>query len=287
MANSFSLYHELKTIGFQDDRIIVMNALDAYCDLRNPFVGDIYAENSLQTSVYNENMEIDYVGEDVNFQTIYELLSGRHYPHTPLSKRLQTDSNSNIFIFFTGHGGDQFFKFQDYEEISADDLYVLFAEMKLKRRYKNLLFLVDTCQASTLTEKITNLSGFISVSSSKKDENSYAYTTNQHLGITVIDRFTFSLLQFLRKYSFTQKEILKNSKTVEDLYSSFKRHFLHSTPILHVSSPDGERRHRLGEYFDLSREVREVETKVSGDYFELDRNISEISDLYDKILLEL
>jgi GPI-anchor transamidase subunit K len=263
-----------------------MNALDAYSDLRNPFVGEIYADSSLERSVYHESMEIDYVGEDVSFQTVYELLSGRHYPHLPLSKRLQTDSNSNIFIFFTGHGGDQFFKFQDHEEISADDLSVIFSEMKLKGRYNNLLFLVDTCQASTLTEKITNLAGFISVSSSQKDENSYAYTTNQHLGITVIDRFTFSLLQFLRKYSLTREQTSDNYKSVEDLYSSFKKQFLHSTPILHVSSSDGERRHPLKEYFELSKEVTKVETVIDCDN-QIQAKMSKTIDLYHKMLSEL
>jgi GPI-anchor transamidase subunit K len=286
MANSFSLYHELKTIGFEDDHIIVMNALDSYCDLRNPFPGDIYADNSIQSnSVYNEDMEIDYVGEDVNFQTLYELLSGRYSPYTPLSKRLQTNSNSNVFVFFSGHGGDEFFKFQDFEEISSNDLYVLFYEMKLKGRYNNLLFLVDTCQASTLTEKMVNLPGFISLSSSKKDENSYAYITNNHLGITVIDRFTYSLLQFLRKYSKSKAQL--SHKTVEDLYSSFKRNFLHSTPILHISSPN-EEQHYLNEFFDSTVQVRLVEKRVGGsDDQEVVKKSLEIFDLYNKMLLEL
>jgi GPI-anchor transamidase subunit K len=284
MANSFSLYHELKTIGFEDDHMIVMNALDSYCDLRNPFPGDIFADNSIQSnSVYNENMEIDFVGEDVNFQTIYELLSGRYSSYTPLSKRLRTNSNSNIFIFLSGHGGDQFFKFQDYEEISSDDLYVLFYEMKLKGRYKNLLFLVDTCQASTLTDKMVNLPGFISLSSSKKDENSYAYITNNHLGITVIDRFTYSLLKFLRRYN--SKDL--SQKSVEELYSSFQRNFLHSTPILHISSPN-EKQHFLNEFFDSTEEVRLVEKRTEIEFDEeLVKTSIEIVDLYNNLLLEL
>lgn len=288
MANSFSLYQELKTIGFEDDRIIVMNALDAYCDLRNPFPGDIYSDHSIQSnSVYNEDMEIDYVGEDVSFQTLYELLSGRYSPHTPLSKRLQTDSNSNIFVFFSGHGGDEFFKFQDYEEISSNDLYVLFHEMKLKGRYKNLLFLVDTCQASTLTDKIVNLPGFMSLSSSKKDENSYAYITNKHLGITVIDRFTYSLLQFLRKYSKSKEKF--PPQTVEDLYSSFKRNFLHSTPTLHISSPM-EEKHHLSEFLDPTVEVRLVERRPVNygiDDQESVKKSLETVDLYQRMLAEL
>lgn len=284
MANSFSIYQELKKIGYDDDHIIVMNALDAYCDLRNPRPGEIYSDNSQQTSVYDEDMEIDYVGEDVNFQTLYELLSGRHSSTTPLAKRLQTNSNSNILIFLSGHGGDEFFKFQDFEEISSDDLYVIFTEMKLKGRYKNLLFLVDTCQASTLTEKIENLPGFISLSSSKKDENSYAYITNTYLGITVIDRFTYSLIQFLRRH-FTVNEQFP-SKTVEDVFRSLKKQFLHSTPILHISS-ESRSEHPLNEYLDTTIEALVHSPNIKEVPQELERVVDESIELYNRMLLEL
>jgi glycosylphosphatidylinositol transamidase (GPIT) subunit GPI8 len=45
--------------------------------------------------------------------------AGRYAPDTPHSKRLLTDANSNILIYMTGHGGDEFLKFQDSEEISS------------------------------------------------------------------------------------------------------------------------------------------------------------------------
>ena len=247
MANSLSLYQELKQFGFQDDHIIVLNALDSQCDLRNPYPGNVYIDTSINssTSVYNEEIEIDYIGEDVNFLTIFQLLSGRHSSFTSLSKRLQTNSNSNILLFFTGHGGNQFFKFQDYEEISSSDFLILFNEMKLKQRFNNLLFLVDTCQASTLTQSIENISGLISISSSNINENSYAYLTNKYLGISVIDRFTYSLIDYLKKYRSqfinsqnqqNQKKTTKKKDTILDFYQSFQSNFLHSTPILHISN---------------------------------------------------
>jgi glycosylphosphatidylinositol transamidase (GPIT) subunit GPI8 len=47
------------------------------------------------------------------------MYAGRYAPDTPHSKRLLTDANSNILIYMTGHGGDEFLKFQDAEEISS------------------------------------------------------------------------------------------------------------------------------------------------------------------------
>lgn len=61
--------------------------------------------------------------------------AGRLPESTPPSKRLMTDSSSNIFVYMTGHGGDEFLKFQDNEEISAFDLADAFGGMWAKGRY--------------------------------------------------------------------------------------------------------------------------------------------------------
>lgn len=45
-----------------------------------------------------------------------------------------TDSRSNIFVYMTGHGGDEFLKFQDNEEISAFDIADAFDGMWAKAR---------------------------------------------------------------------------------------------------------------------------------------------------------
>jgi phosphatidylinositol glycan class K len=45
-----------------------------------------------------------------------------------------TDSRSNIFVYMTGHGGDEFLKFQDNEEISAFDIADAFQGMWKKGR---------------------------------------------------------------------------------------------------------------------------------------------------------
>jgi phosphatidylinositol glycan class K len=51
-----------------------------------------------------------------------------------MSKRLDTDERSNIFVYLTGHGGDEFLKFQDAEEVSAFDIADAFQQMYTKKR---------------------------------------------------------------------------------------------------------------------------------------------------------
>lgn len=73
----------------------------------------------------------------------------------------------------TGHGGDEFLKFQDNEEISAFDIADAFAQMWEKRRYNEIFFMIDTCQANTMYTKFYS-PNIIATGSSQLHENSYS-----------------------------------------------------------------------------------------------------------------
>ena len=73
----------------------------------------------------------------------------------------------------TGHGGDEFLKFQDAEEISAFDIADAFEQMWEKRRYHELLFMIDTCQANTMYSKLYS-PNILATGSSELDESSYS-----------------------------------------------------------------------------------------------------------------
>ena len=61
-------------------------------------------------------------------------MAGRVEDSVPRSKRLLTDERSNILVYLTGHGGNEFLKFQDNEELSAFDLADAFEQMWQKNR---------------------------------------------------------------------------------------------------------------------------------------------------------
>lgn len=208
VSNTLSVYYIIRSMGIPDSHIILMNAMDPACDSRNPFPGVIYNTLEMDTALNKQSdepqnssrkpdrsVEVDYRGDEVSVDSFLRLLTGRHYPGTPASKILQSGNDSNILIFLTGHGGDGFFKFRDKEELSAEDIGTAFEDMELKGRYKEILFIIDTCQASTLANKMV-APRVITIGSSGLGENSYAYLTMPELGLSVIDRFTYSLTEF-------------------------------------------------------------------------------------------
>lgn len=71
----------------------------------------------------------------------------------------------------SGHGGDGFLKFQDSEEISDIELADVMEQMWQKRRYNQILFMVDSCQAESMFLKFYS-PNILAVASSKVGEDS-------------------------------------------------------------------------------------------------------------------
>lgn len=75
-------------------------------------------------------------------ENFLRVLTGRHETAVPRSKRLLSDEGSHILLYMTGHGGDEFLKFQDSEELQSHDLADAVKQMKEKRRWENIYFYV-------------------------------------------------------------------------------------------------------------------------------------------------
>ena len=247
-ANAVSVYKTMRDLGISDSNIIFMNAMDIISiDSRNNKPGYImfnnknnYNNDNFDNYLFSMNdIQVDYHNEDVNVQSFIQLLTGRRINHHHHHNILNSNQNSSILIYLTGHGGDEFFKFHDYEELSAQELGYIFQEMYIKDRYKEILLILDTCQAITMSNYITS-PNIITLASSSKGENSYAFSTNDYLGVATSDRFTYSMYVTIHNYiKYYQQQQLYQSKfkhiTLYDFYKSFNNHVLHSTVSIHQS----------------------------------------------------
>jgi phosphatidylinositol glycan class K len=55
---------------------------------------------------------VDYRGEDVSGESLVHVLTGRHSSGVAASKRIFPTEHSNVLVYFSGHGGEGFLKFQ-------------------------------------------------------------------------------------------------------------------------------------------------------------------------------
>ncbi|KAM7305498.1 putative GPI-anchor transamidase [Ixodes scapularis] len=196
VANVLSLYRSVKRFGIPDSQIILMIADDMPCNPRNPNPATVYNNAHHHINVYGDDVEVDYRGYEVTVENFIRILTGRLPANTPRSKRLLTDEHSNILIYMTGHGGDGFLKFQDAEEITNVELADAFEQMWQKRRYNEIFFIIDTCQAESMYKWFYS-PNILSVASSKVGEDSLSHHGDPTIGVYVIDRYTYYALEFL------------------------------------------------------------------------------------------
>jgi len=197
-SNTLGIYHALKERGFPDSNIILMLAEDYACNPRNKYPGTIYGNMDQSQNLYEGEIEVDYRGEEVTVDNFLRVLSGRHFPTTPRNKRLLTDENSNVLVYITGHSGMEFIKFQDWEEMSSTDAAMAFSQMHSQKRYKQVFWISDTCQAASL-QNVFYSPNIIAIGSSGQQENSYSHHACQDIGVSVIDRFTYYSLDYFAK----------------------------------------------------------------------------------------
>ncbi|EDW63048.1 putative GPI-anchor transamidase isoform X2 [Drosophila virilis] len=198
VANVLSIYRSVKRLGIPDSQIILMIADDMACNARNPRPGQVYNNANQHINVYGDDVEVDYRGYEVTVENFVRLLTGRTQNGTARSKKLLSDAGSNVLIYLTGHGGDGFLKFQDSEEITSQELADGIQQMWEKKRYNELFFMVDTCQAASLYEKFTS-PNVLAVASSLVGEDSLSHHVDPSIGVYMIDRYTYYALEFLEK----------------------------------------------------------------------------------------
>ncbi|KZV76469.1 hypothetical protein PENSPDRAFT_680137 [Peniophora sp. CONT] len=223
MSNTLGMYRTVKRLGIPDSNIILMLADDAACNSRNRFPGCVHADAGRHLDLYGENIEVDYRGYEVTVESLLRLLTGRVDPSVPRSKRLLTDDRSNIFVYMTGHGGNEFLKFQDNEELSAFDIADAFEQMWQKKRYHEMFFMMDTCQANSMYSKLYS-PNILATGSSRVGQNSYSYENDADIGVAVIDGFTHFTLDFMEGINKT------STATMQDFFNTFDREKIRSDP---------------------------------------------------------
>ncbi|CZT09955.1 GPI-anchor transamidase precursor [Rhynchosporium agropyri] len=266
LANVLSLYRTVKRLGIPDSQIILMLPDDMACNPRNAFPGTVYSNADRAVDLYGDNIEVDYRGYEVTVENFIRLLTDRVGEEMPRSKRLLTDDRSNILVYMTGHGGNEFLKFQDAEEISAFDLADAFEQMWEKKRYHELLFMIDTCQANTMYSKFYS-PNIIATGSSEIDQSSYSHHADNDVGVAVIDRYTYYNLDFLE----SQVREPSSKQTLADLFDSYDESKIHSKPgvrwDLFPGGEQGGRERLLMDFFGNVQNV-EVDSATEGNQTE-------------------
>ncbi|KAH8067857.1 cysteine-type peptidase [Aureococcus anophagefferens] len=192
------------------ERLLVLLAEDPTFDGRNPHRGRVFISANGKRRAADDLAgdwganathlfaDVDYAGDEVTPELVRHLLTGRLGASTPRSRRLDSGPASNVLVYLTGHGGDEFLKFHDSDELSAVEIADAVAEMRAKGRYGRLVLVADTCQAGSLLARLSppTTPNVLGVASAKLGENAYAAGADAVVGVALADRFTEHVSKF-------------------------------------------------------------------------------------------
>jgi glycosylphosphatidylinositol transamidase (GPIT) subunit GPI8 len=140
---------------------------------------------------------------------------------------LKTNKNSRIIIAVAAHGGENFIKFQGKVVILSDELNRALWEMYYKNRYREILFILDTCEGFSLFEYV-DVPNVYFITSSVKDQKASSHNYNYKLMTPTSDRMHFKLYEYLER-AYREKSF---NVPIHDFFTNLKereKDFIKST----------------------------------------------------------
>lgn len=168
------------------------------CESRNAYPGEIVlSEYGDKIRTCQENIDLSYQESDFHNYQLLDILRGRKLNQYNGFRQLNSNKDSKIIVLITSHGGENFIKVRNFLVVLSDELNRTLNEMYIKGKYKELVFVVDTCEGYSLYDhvKVPNIY-FISSSAVGQKASSYSYDENL-MGPTV-DKFHFLLYNSLK-----------------------------------------------------------------------------------------
>ncbi|CDU17988.1 uncharacterized protein PY17X_0921600 [Plasmodium yoelii] len=255
-ANLLIAYKYLKKNGdIMDKNILLMIPFDQACNCRNIIEGTIfknyeklpneYINKNMKENLYNK-LNIDYKNDNINDEQLKKVIRHRNNSFTPYNNRLYTNEykKKNLFIYITGHGGINFLKIQEFSIISSSEFNLYIQELLIKKIYKNIFVIIDTCQGYSFYDDIlrfinkNKIKNVFLLSSSNRHENSYSFFSSKYLSVSTVDRFTYNFFDYMENiHKMESKEIYKNLKffSIQNILNYLKTKNLMSHPSINNS----------------------------------------------------
>lgn len=193
-ADVLNVYSMLKDFGWSDDDIILVMSDDIAYNQKNPYQGQIRVSED-GDNLYDD-VVLDYRLDDLTPSDICSILEGDEEGHLPVV--LDTDSSTNLFLYWSGHGDPGCFLFGKSDRFTAEMLRDSFQQMSSESRYRKILFCAEPCFSGGMIKAAEGINGILGISSTNEYEFSFADSYSIELGAWMGDRFTGNLVRLLR-----------------------------------------------------------------------------------------
>jgi glycosylphosphatidylinositol transamidase (GPIT) subunit GPI8 len=207
-ADAFAMYQTLRSHGYDDDHIVLIVEDNLAADSRNNYPGQIFVEppgdpGNSGDSGYDvrQNAVVDYHFSQLHTEDLEDILMGRQSERLP--HVIHSDSASNVFVFWSGHGGSKdgpLWGNEDTREyFGTDHLKDIVSRMSGKgvdvgtndyKKYRRLMLCLETCYSGQWGEALLRLPDVVVLTAANSRETSKADVFDQQMGVFLSNAFT-------------------------------------------------------------------------------------------------
>lgn len=207
-ANAFNVANVLLKNRFPQKKLFLGVGENPIYNVRNPYPGKIYIDDKRSFDVYvTPNISDD----NVDVKTFRSTLLRGPVSHDV--SPLVPIKGGKMLLYLTGHGGDEFLKFREVDQIKAKEFAEIISDMKRILKFDELLIILDTCEALSMFKYIST-DGVTVIASSEIRQKSLSTHYDSEYNIPLSDMFTFTMCDLIRKMSPSSSlyELIQNIK---------------------------------------------------------------------------
>jgi glycosylphosphatidylinositol transamidase (GPIT) subunit GPI8 len=199
-ADVLAVYQTLRHHGYDDDHIVVICEDNLANAPENKYPGKIYVENPPTPGSpfgdddnVRKNAVIDYHFTDLQMDDIRKIILG-DTDGGRLPQVLHTTAESNLFIFWSGHGADG--RGMCWSDGSGSQIFTgermrgILKELNDRDGYRRCMLAIETCFSGLIGEAIVGLPDVVAITAANTVEPSKADVHNRELGVFLSNAFS-------------------------------------------------------------------------------------------------
>ena len=223
-ADAFAMYQLLRRSGYDDDHIVLIVEDNLYNDPRNVYPGQIFVERGggaagdagIMGEDVRKNAVVDYHFSDLELEDLADIMTGKSSERLP--HVIRPDAASNIFFFWSGHGGQREGPLWGDEDavkyFGKQRIRDIVKTMQEQDMYRRMFFAIETCYSGRWGEALKDIPDILVLTAANSYEPSKADVHSRELGVYLSNAFA---------RTFRDCIVADNQITIYDLYKELAK----------------------------------------------------------------
>ena len=199
-ADAFAMYQTLRHHGYDDDHIVLIVEDNLYNNPNNKLPGQIFVERSDDPNVtdmfINDDVRshavVDYHFSQLTQNDVVDIMLGRQSERLP--HVIHPNSASNVFFFWSGHGGSYdgplWGNETAREYFGSKRVRDMADQMHAEKKYRRLMFCIETCFSGIWGDALSGMPDVLVLTAANSIESSKADVHDSYLGVFLSNAFS-------------------------------------------------------------------------------------------------